>query len=107
MPFFLPQSLAKPSNQVSYCGTKWLHCKNLRVLVWARASATNGADTRGANPADPAATPDVLRKSRRVTERFLLFPPGSIAHLPFLTIVMTVMHSCLCVIDAPGRAAFV
>src|SRR5215831_7304817 len=82
MPFFLPQSLAKPSNQLSYWGTKWLHCRILRVLVWARASATNGAEITGAKPATPAATPDLLRKSRRVTERFFLFSPDSIAHLP-------------------------
>jgi hypothetical protein len=51
-------------------------------LVWASASATNGAETTGAKPAALATTPDVLRKSRRVTERFFLFPPNSIAHLP-------------------------
>src|SRR5262249_31896230 len=83
MPFCFPQPFAKPSNQVSNWGTKWLHCSTFNVLVWAKAVDTNGAESAGARPAAPAATPDVLRKSRRVTERFCLFPPDPIAHLLF------------------------
>src|SRR5215467_3426361 len=81
--FFSPQSLANLSNHVSYSGTKWLHCTIDSNLVSAKARDTNGAEITGAKPAAPAATLDVLRKSRRVTERFCFFPPNSIAHLLF------------------------
>src|SRR5262249_38626254 len=51
---------------------KWLHCRILRDLVSARAAETNGAETAGAKPGAPAATPMVLRKSRRVAPRLSL-----------------------------------
>src|SRR5467141_3168525 len=66
MPFFLPQSFAKASIQVSNWGTKWLHWMILSVLVWASAVATNGAEIAGAKPAAPATAPVRLRKPRRV-----------------------------------------
>src|SRR5215831_7327518 len=69
IPFFFPQSRAKPSIQRSYSGIKWLHCRIFRVFVSADAVETNGADTVGARPAAPAAIPMVLRKSRRVEAR--------------------------------------
>src|SRR5216684_3273968 len=81
MPPFLPQSLAKASNQVSYWGTKWLHCRILSVLVWASASAMNGAEIAGARPAAPAAAPARFRKPRRVMVELNLFPPDGIGRL--------------------------
>src|SRR2546427_12649257 len=66
MPFFLPQSFAKPSNQVSYWGTKWLHWMILSVLGGASAVATNGAEIAGAKLAAPATAPVRSRKPRRV-----------------------------------------
>src|SRR6266542_548223 len=81
MPFCLPQSLAKASNQVSYWGTKWLHCRILSVLAWASASAMNGAEIAGARPAAPAAAPARFRKPRRVMVELNLFPPDGIGRL--------------------------
>src|SRR5438876_3164137 len=78
MPLCLPQSLAKASNQVSYWGTKWLHCRILSVLVWASALATNGAEIAGARPAAPAAAPARCRKPRRVMVELNVFPPDRI-----------------------------
>src|SRR5947209_8360121 len=95
MPFFLPQSLAKASNQVSYCGTKWLHWRIFSVLVWASAVDTNGAESAGARPAAPAMALVVLRKSRRVTDEFCLFPPYPIAQLLFArpTMMFPAVHA--------------
>src|SRR5262252_4314428 len=83
--FFCPQSLAKLSNHLSYSGTKWLHCTIDSDLLSANARDTNGAESIGARPAAPAATPDALRKFRRVRERFWLSPPDSIADLPVVS----------------------
>src|SRR5262245_13052549 len=66
MPFFLPQSLAKPSIHLSYWGMKWLHCKIFKVLLSASAVETNGAATGRPRPAAPAARAAVFRNCRRV-----------------------------------------
>src|SRR5215813_10341267 len=79
--FCLPQSLANASIHLSYSGMKWLHRMIFSVLAWPQAVETNGADNAGARPAAPAMTLDVLRKSRRVTERFRLCPPDVIVDL--------------------------
>src|ERR1700674_2927315 len=81
MPVFLPQSLAKASNQVSYWGTKWLPSMIFSVLVCASAVATNGADIAGVRPAAPAAAPARFRKPRRVMMELNLFPPDRIGCL--------------------------
>jgi hypothetical protein len=70
---------------VSYSGTKWLHCTIDSDLLSANARDTKGAEITGAKPTAPAAKLDVLRKSRRVMERFLLFPPNFIGHLSVLS----------------------
>src|SRR5262245_42106693 len=67
-PFFLPHSVAKPSNHLSYWGTKWLHWRIFSVLVSARAVDTNGIETAGARPAAPAAAPTRFKNPRRVTD---------------------------------------
>src|SRR5579885_3491818 len=46
--FFSPQSLANLSNQVSYAGTKWLHCTIDSDLLSAKARDTKGAESIGA-----------------------------------------------------------
>src|ERR1700726_2514305 len=81
MLFFLPQSLAKASNQVSYWGTKWLHSMIFSVLACASAVATNGADIAGARPAAPAAAPARFRKPRRVMLELNFFPSDRIGCL--------------------------
>src|SRR5215470_18911541 len=93
-PFCLPQSLAKPSIHLSYCGIKWLHCRIFKVLFCARAVDTNGAATAGAKPAAPAAAPTVFRNCRRVAMRprrnvgegivhsLMLLAPGNVPASP-------------------------
>src|SRR5262249_1165279 len=90
MPFFLPQSFAKPSNQVSNCGTKGLHWMTVNVLVGARGVETNGAESAGAKPAAPAMALVVFRKCRRVTDP-CLFPPYPIAQLLFAMVTMMLL----------------
>src|SRR5262245_8578243 len=92
MPFFLPQSFAKPSNQVANWGTKWLHWMTFNVLVWARAVETNGAESAGAKAAAPAMALVVFRKCRRVTDP-CLFPPYPIAQLLFVMVTMMLLSS--------------
>src|SRR5262245_36227762 len=61
---------------------KWLQSKIFSVLVSARAVETNGAETAGAKPAAPAASPTVFKKSRLVVARPGLFPLEAMSHLP-------------------------
>src|SRR5258707_7080294 len=89
---FSPHCLAKvPSNQVSYAGTKWVHCKILSVCCCAAARSGN----RNAGPSDPAAMPPapaILMKSLRDTPLpfFSLIIPSSghsASHLLFVALL--------------------
>src|SRR5215813_4196781 len=102
MPFFFPQSFAKPSNQVSNWGTKWLHWMTFNVLVAARAVDTNGAESAGAKPAAPAMALVVFRKCRRVTDP-CLFPPYPIAQLLFVMVTMMLLMLTPCLRSTPVR----
>src|SRR5205809_7969583 len=68
MPFFFPHAVAKPSNHLSYCGTKWLHWRIFSVLACASAEDTNGNETAGARAAVPAVAPTRFKNPRRVTD---------------------------------------
>src|SRR6185295_187497 len=72
--FFSPQALAKLSNQVSYAGTKWLHCTIESDLSAASDLEMNGAESKGAVPAAASVRPVDFKNRRRVTDpmRFLL-----------------------------------
>src|SRR6266513_2825694 len=64
-PFFVPQSLANPSNQISYAGTKWLHWMILRIVPLSSAGACRASSIASSEaPATPE--PLVLRKTRRL-----------------------------------------
>src|ERR1700747_3369141 len=62
--FFCPHAFVNfPLNQVSYAGTKWLHCKIFRVFCCA--CARSGKRKAGPTPADSAPMPASLTNSRR------------------------------------------
>src|SRR5690606_2138856 len=63
MPFAAPHSRAYWSNQVSYAGTKWLHCK-IRRLPPPCARSSDGPKAAAA-----AVAPEYLRKDLRVMRR--------------------------------------
>src|SRR6516225_153506 len=66
--FFWPHSFVKvPLNQVSYAGTKWLHCRIFSVFCWA--CARSGKRNAGPAPAASAPVPASLTNSRREIPR--------------------------------------
>src|SRR5437016_1823934 len=69
--FFWPQSFANASNQLSYSGTKWLHCTIDNDLVSADARETNGTESAGAELAARSVRPVCFKNRRRVTRREL------------------------------------
>src|ERR1700747_635724 len=71
------------------------------VLVCASAVDTNGAAMAGANPAAPATTLVVLRKSRR--DQLRLLPPDAIAR-PLFACRYVDAHSKTALDDRAGRA---
>src|SRR5205814_4215319 len=58
-PFCVPQSFAYLSNQVSYVGTKWLHCMILSDFCWRLIRMVGPSATAA------AAAPAVVTNSRR------------------------------------------
>src|SRR6202008_4483955 len=66
--FFCPHSFVNvPLNQVSYAGTKWLHCRIFSVFCWACARC--GKRKAGPAPAANAPVPASLTNSRREIPR--------------------------------------